>query len=80
MYLPRAQCHMKEHSRLHPRYLMYRAGATPVGCLHFRTVSNLVWGAGRNGLLIHTAQPELPEIHSGQLPASHMDLAFQLGL
>jgi hypothetical protein len=31
-------------------------------------------------LFIGTVLPEHPEIHSGKLPASHMDLACQLGL
>jgi hypothetical protein len=31
-------------------------------------------------LCIGTVRPEPPEIHSGKLPASHMDLACQLGL
>jgi hypothetical protein len=45
---------------------------------------NGVWFDGNNDPLIHgfigTARPEPPEIHSGKLPASHMDLACQLGL
>jgi hypothetical protein len=89
--LPRVQFHMIERSPLPSRRSMDRAGALPVGsyalpnslavcCLYYR-LQNSVCGDVNTGPLLHrddAAEP--PEIHSGNLPASHMDLACQLGL
>jgi S-adenosylmethionine synthetase len=70
---------------------MDRAGALRVGnyalpnsltvsCLYHR-LHNGVCGNGNTVFyFIGTVRPEPPEIHSGKLPASHMDLACQLGL
>jgi hypothetical protein len=70
---------------------MDRAGALPVGsyalpnslavCCLYHRLHNGVCGDGSTGPLIHWDDAaRAPEIHSGKLPASHMDLACQLGL
>ena len=70
---------------------MDRAGALPVGsyalpnslpvCCRYNRLHNGVYGDGNTGpLVIGTVRPEPPEIHFGNLPASHVDLACQLGL
>jgi hypothetical protein len=82
---------MIERSRLLPRRSTDRAGALSVGATRFQTVSQCA--ASIVGsitaclvtetlvlLFIGTVRSEPPEAHSGKLPASHMDLANQLGL
>jgi hypothetical protein len=82
---------MIEPSRFPAYRPMDRAGALAVGsyalpnslavsCLIIGSITACVVTETLVLLFIGTVRPEPPEIHSGKLPASHMDLACQLGL
>jgi hypothetical protein len=82
---------MIERSRLPSERSTDRAGTLPVGsyalqnslaecCLYHRLHIG-VCGDGNTGPLLHReGAVRAPELHSGNLSASYMDLACQLGL
>jgi hypothetical protein len=70
---------------------MDRAGVLPVGsyalpnslavcCLYHRLYNDVCSGGNTDPLIHRDGAARAPEIRSGKLPASHVDVACQLGL